>query len=408
MERAEIQQKLRDGIAAIRAGDRVTGRDLLLQVVQADEGMEPAWLWLAEAVDNPHDQLIALENALALNPHQPNIKPRMAALRRELGAVATPRPMNPVKPAAPSLWDEPRTPWEGALRPSPGGHPADPDPAPAAPPPFLPSPNLPSGLDIEDDPYQCVYCGTATDPHETRCPNCRRGLMAAGTWRNDGAMYVMLLSMGLHWQGAILEAGLTYARDYLPTVLRESSFNAMTVNDPLAAALRVVLWGFVALTLVSEIHFAYALTLLAAVIDLVWAGIGYQTGWVSPLFAAINAGGAGLMLVFGLFALVNQVAAQKRVKAALDKNVSGGPMLYRSGQHHARAGRWALAALHFRKAIARDPRHPDYYKALGRAQFKLKRYRQAIQALQSGAEYAPNDPEFQRLMAAVRAEARIS
>jgi len=68
MTPAETQAKLRAGIQALRAGDRARGRRLLLEVVAADERIEPAWLWLSAALDDPADQIMALENALALNP----------------------------------------------------------------------------------------------------------------------------------------------------------------------------------------------------------------------------------------------------------------------------------------------------------------------------------------------------
>ena len=68
MDQTLIQQQLREGIQAVQRGDRARGRELLLSVVAADETSEPAWLWLSRVVDDPADQLVALENALTLNP----------------------------------------------------------------------------------------------------------------------------------------------------------------------------------------------------------------------------------------------------------------------------------------------------------------------------------------------------
>lgn len=67
-----LAEMLYDGALAIQQGDKERGRDLLLQVVEADETIEEAWLWLSGAVDDPDDQRTALENVLALNPQNPH------------------------------------------------------------------------------------------------------------------------------------------------------------------------------------------------------------------------------------------------------------------------------------------------------------------------------------------------
>ncbi len=85
MERTELQRLLNDGINAIRNGDRERGRDLLLQVVEADDRLEPAWLWLSQAVDDPADKLMALENALVLNPANAQVQAQAQQLRKQLG-----------------------------------------------------------------------------------------------------------------------------------------------------------------------------------------------------------------------------------------------------------------------------------------------------------------------------------
>ena len=92
MERSEIQRLLNDGINAIRSGDRPRGRDLLLQVVEADDHLEPAWLWLSQAVDDPADKLVALENALVLNPANAQVQTQAQVLRRQLGLEEEPTP----------------------------------------------------------------------------------------------------------------------------------------------------------------------------------------------------------------------------------------------------------------------------------------------------------------------------
>lgn len=65
----QLVEWLYDGALALTQGDKMRARDLLMRVVEADEGIEQAWLWLSGAMDDPEDQRTALENVLALNPN---------------------------------------------------------------------------------------------------------------------------------------------------------------------------------------------------------------------------------------------------------------------------------------------------------------------------------------------------
>lgn len=64
----QLAEWLYEGARALTEGDKERARELLLRVVEADETVEEAWLWLSGAVDDPDDQRTALENVLALNP----------------------------------------------------------------------------------------------------------------------------------------------------------------------------------------------------------------------------------------------------------------------------------------------------------------------------------------------------
>lgn len=64
----QLAEWLYEGALALTRGDKERGRELLLRVVEANEEIEEAWLWLSGAVDDPDDQRTALENVLALNP----------------------------------------------------------------------------------------------------------------------------------------------------------------------------------------------------------------------------------------------------------------------------------------------------------------------------------------------------
>ena len=60
---------LQQAITAYKKGQRDLARDLLLQFVEDDKNNELSWLILADLVKDPADQIIALENALTINPN---------------------------------------------------------------------------------------------------------------------------------------------------------------------------------------------------------------------------------------------------------------------------------------------------------------------------------------------------
>lgn len=65
---SEIQNLLKQGIEAARAGDKDTARSLFLQVTEADMNNERAWLWLANIAEDEAEQRVYLANVLQINP----------------------------------------------------------------------------------------------------------------------------------------------------------------------------------------------------------------------------------------------------------------------------------------------------------------------------------------------------
>lgn len=95
----ELEQKLRDGIAAVQRGDKATARRLLEQVVQQDNRNELAWMWLASCVNTSTERRECLERVLDINPNNTRAKEALAQLgggrtaprRRDEGADAVDR-----------------------------------------------------------------------------------------------------------------------------------------------------------------------------------------------------------------------------------------------------------------------------------------------------------------------------
>ena len=65
----ESDRLYREGVTAIRAGDKATAREKLMKAVDLDSSHEQAWLWLSAAVEKDEDRIVCLQNVLTLNPN---------------------------------------------------------------------------------------------------------------------------------------------------------------------------------------------------------------------------------------------------------------------------------------------------------------------------------------------------
>lgn len=80
---SEIQELLRDGIEAAKAGERERARELLTQVVDRDEYNVAAWLWLSGVVEDAEEREICLENVLTIDPGNEMAQKGLERLRRQ-------------------------------------------------------------------------------------------------------------------------------------------------------------------------------------------------------------------------------------------------------------------------------------------------------------------------------------
>ena len=68
---------LKEGIQAVRAGDRVRGRALLSKVVLENPDSEAAWWYLGLSVDDNQQRLYCFKKVLALNPNHDGARARL-------------------------------------------------------------------------------------------------------------------------------------------------------------------------------------------------------------------------------------------------------------------------------------------------------------------------------------------
>jgi len=77
------KELLQQAVAAYKAGDRNNARSLLLQYVEIDQHNELSWLLLSNLVNDIEDRIIALENALTINPNNTRAATQLWKLKKK-------------------------------------------------------------------------------------------------------------------------------------------------------------------------------------------------------------------------------------------------------------------------------------------------------------------------------------
>jgi hypothetical protein len=93
-----LSNKLKQGIAAARAGQKAVAQQLLREVLAVAPQTIPAMFWLAFVAPNPYDSVHLLERVLHLDPTNERAQ---AGLRWARERLRTATPEAKVRPAAP-------------------------------------------------------------------------------------------------------------------------------------------------------------------------------------------------------------------------------------------------------------------------------------------------------------------
>ncbi|MEM8532658.1 MAG: hypothetical protein AAGF95_17570 [Chloroflexota bacterium] len=93
-----ITELIKQGVAALKSGDRATAQHLLSQAVKRQPDHELAWLWLAGAVSGPDERRSCLERVLTLNADNAMAKQGLAQLPQpqEFVPSSTPEATTPL------------------------------------------------------------------------------------------------------------------------------------------------------------------------------------------------------------------------------------------------------------------------------------------------------------------------
>jgi hypothetical protein len=103
----DIARMLYEGAVAVREGRHADAQGLLLQVIERDEQNELAWLWLSGAMEDPADQVVALENVLAINAENAAARGGLSWLKSRYSDLANAAPATDEwSPPPPRVSDE--------------------------------------------------------------------------------------------------------------------------------------------------------------------------------------------------------------------------------------------------------------------------------------------------------------
>jgi tetratricopeptide (TPR) repeat protein len=391
MEDEQLHRLLRQGIAAARAGDRTQARDLLLQVIDRDEEVEAAWLWLSGVVDDLEGRQICLENVLTINP---NNAAAQAGLRY-LAEQAADTPPAQARPPAP-LDAEPRRPVLKAVPDGPASLAEQPTPFASqaidrSPQPALPSP--PPCPAVEIDPFGCPYCGGPVSSDEPRCDHCRRPVALRSRKRSAGSSLAWLvlsfILLGVASWGEGYFAAQLVAIGHLPAWLTSTAVRFLVgaalfspaglpgesvrfadtfvlVNTALA-----VLCLIAALGLAFRFRAVYLGAFLLAGFVVAGTGAGLLTqliGWVPALFRL------GLVALAVKWLVENAPAFEWETRyydADVDHDLHTDLDYYSHGLRYYELGMWAKAAAHWKVATQLAASRTQYRVALANAYVKM-------------------------------------
>jgi tetratricopeptide (TPR) repeat protein len=394
MANAKVDQLLKEGIAATRAGQKERARELLLQVIAQDEEREAAWLWLSGVVDDPEERQICLENVLALSPDNTAAQTGLRWLAKQgLTPPATPGTFPPAESRA-------------VLTPVP---PESGSPQP--PPPPQPPPST-----FEIDPYGCSYCGGSVSGEDPRCDHCRRPVAVRYRKRSGGAwLGWVVVFFALQGAVAFAEGFFVYQlvqMGQLPEWVSRSAARFLIGTALLSpGGLPGDLAGFA--DVVALIDSVLAVLFLIAALGLALRSRAVYFGSFFLAGLLVMATGAGLLTQLtgllpalcrlGLVAisirwLVDSAPAfeweTRHYNADVDPDLRTDLDYYNRGLRYRDMGMWAKATAHWQVATQLAPGQVKYHAALANAYLKMGYPVAALSRAERALGLAPDDSEL--------------
>ncbi len=427
MTTPDIQQWLQDGIAAVKRGNGEQARQLLMQVVEADERNEQAWLWLSGVVATNDERRVCLENVLAINPDSTVAKkgllklgggPADAIEQGEGGQNGRKhyhvrRERTPLSAASAILypdqqvqeweWDEPeldirRKGFDTAVHSQ-------------------------SKFDDawESETELCPYCAQELALEDKKCPQCEHNLIEQRFRYDPPSRNMYVFFSVLIGQGNLFAAQIIYDLVQNQAIIWDNVATATLFMGAFfivgmgvywrqfwAYALSIAVQFLIMFVVVVSILLPVDFTLLNLPVNdpAIQGFIASFGDWVSQTIRVLQIAGASLGLLYGVLVVAPDfVRDQKRLTAVLSKNLKFASDYNIQAKKLAQKGMWATAVLHWQHAAGKEPHTISYQRQLGLAYAQLGFYDRSLDILQSAHALAATpdkQADFQRIITRVR------
>ena len=393
MTTREIDLILQEGIDAVKRGQAKQAIELLMHVVNADENNEQGWLWLSYVIEEPQDKIIALENALSINPNNRVAQQNLNRWQTEVAAAKSETTVMPPMQAATAAAPE-----------------AD---AASGYAPYSPV----ESVSAIDNIFQCVYCGAPAERETRKCAECGRNLFTKRILSSQhtsymlrSAIFVTIIQFAL----AVIElatlASVTFqGRNLIVAYIIETLNLRDFFGDYLSwsqawsqallwiAIIRIVIFLVLMTGLAARFTPAYYAAISLMSLDILWSALRWVYKFVGPFsaIADIVADIAGLAFVFASdrdFAINDE-----RMLCQPDPRIKGGAELNRRARMYRIEGKWALAVAYWRSAIGQMPNRPEFYKSVAIGYAQIGYYGRALSAIAEAHRQAPVDVELPRI-----------
>jgi tetratricopeptide (TPR) repeat protein len=270
----------------------------------------------------------------------------------------------------------------------------------------------------------CVYCARPTRQEDRRCPHCKQTLMMrVPPSRDSEYLRFGLLMLGIYIALGVLPlAGPLFAlsvggragvrtmfqliADYpgvewfLGPFLTWPETLARMLAMVAGARLAVLGLALAGLRLRWSVIFYFALAVL--VLDIALNAFLLANNYMGVAMGAVN-----IVFALALLSLIGAAYQEFSVvwqrllnRPDADQRTAAG--FFQRGREYSKLGMWGLAVAQWRKSVGLAPKEGVYYKELGLAYARLKRYARSLRTLEEAARQAPKDRELPEIIELVR------
>ncbi|MCP5095893.1 MAG: hypothetical protein GY943_10095 [Chloroflexi bacterium] len=382
----DINQLLKAGIKALKAGKRDEARKLLMQVVKLDEDNERAWLWLSGAVKSKDERRICLENVLTINPDNEMAK-------KGLIKMGFPIP-EPVPEATLESEEDVIEDWTQPVFETTVAEPND--------------PHKKTFQDVwASDNKLCAYCATPISKGVKRCTNCKRSLIGKELINPGRSKYlttwISLRSIGhvlsLLSLCSLIFTGIDVLAASLPNygvILIGSTVNLfLSIGFTIAMFFRKTWAYWTAVVFIALFYIAlFGLSILAETLVSQPAGQTVPT-WIT-LICAVPFIGIQLAYVYMVFMSAGDFKREKQWRiAAASSRITDPRLLDKAADYYAKQKMWATAVKYWQRAVGMNPGNTAYLRRLAKGYAQLGFPERSLDTLKLALEKA-REPKVRR------------